>query len=155
MVLVVVLGVMLLLGERYSRTGFSGNRTSVPSAPVGVGEEAMLYGNGEAQKQMESASFVIRPGQSKLTYTQALDLYKNSTLQFGEDCRLATASRSFSLNTEVMIDNRSSKPNTFSIGGTAIVVGPYDFGFLILKEKGTTISVGCGGQNNVGQLSVQ
>jgi hypothetical protein len=80
MVIVFLLGVFLLLGERFSRTvGFS--RTSVPASPVGREEESMLYNVGESQSQlsMQSESFVIRPGQSRLSYTEALELYKNST----------------------------------------------------------------------------
>mgnify|MGYP001585989066 CR=1 FL=1 len=104
---------------------------------------------------MQSKSFVIRPGQIKLTYTEALELYKNNLLQFNQDCQLSTRTNSFGLNNEVMIDNRSSKPNTFSVGSASVVVGPYDFGFLILKEKGTNIQVNCGDQKNVTALVVQ
>ncbi|MDQ5930119.1 MAG: hypothetical protein QG594_1902, partial [Bacteroidota bacterium] len=70
-------------------------------------------------------------------------------------CQLASSSRSYRLNNEVMIDNRSSKPNTFSIGSASIVLGPYDFGFLILKEKGMSIPVNCDERKNVATLSVQ
>jgi hypothetical protein len=156
MVIIFLVGVGLLLGEKFSSVpGFS--RTSVPATPVGIEEESMLYGSGESQSQLslKSESFVIRPGQSRLSYDEALSLYKNSTLQFSEDCQLASSSRSYRLNNEVMIDNRSSKPNTFSIGSASIVLGPYDFGFLILKEKGMSIPVNCDERKNVATLSVQ
>lgn len=156
MAIVFLLGVGLLFGEKFSRTS-SFSRTSVPANPVGREEESMLYGSSENQSQLSlrSESFVIRPGQSRLSYDEALSLYKNSTLQFNEDCQLASSSRSYSLNNEVMIDNRSSKPNTFSIGSASIVLGPYDFGFLILKEKGMSIPVNCDERKNVATLSVQ
>ena len=157
-IIVVILGGMLLLGERYSRGGFvPTSLTGESIAPVGTDQEQMLYGSAQSQDQllMESKSFVIRPGQSKLTYTEALGLYKYSLLQFDQNCQLVSGSRSFALNNEIMIDNRSSKPNSFSIGGTSVVIGPYDFGFMILKEKGTSLSVGCGDNKNVATLTVQ
>lgn len=156
MVLVVILGIMLLLGERYSRMGFS-NKTNIPSMPVGAGQESMLYGDSQSQSQlkMQSDSFVIRPGRSKLTYTEAIGLYENNILQFGESCELATKSRSFNFSNEIMIDNRSAKPDTFRVGSTSLVVGPYDFGFIVLKEKGTAVPVDCGDRKNVATLVVQ
>ncbi len=156
-VIIVILGVMLLLGERYSRSGFSSRVTGEPTLPVGTQQEQLLYGSGQSQDQlqMQSRSFVIRPGQSRLTYTEALDLYKYSLLQFDQNCQLASGSNSFGLNNEIMIDNRSSKPNAFSIGGASVVVGPYDFGFMVLKEKGTSVPVGCGENKNVATLTVQ
>lgn len=156
-VIVVILGTMLLLGEHFSRAGFSTALTGDSASPSSTEQEPMLYGQGESQSQIEmhSKSFVIRPGQSKLTYTEALELYKNSLLQFDQDCHVVSRSRSFGLNNEVMIDNRSPKPNTFSVGDAAVVVGPYDFGFMILKEQGTSVSVGCGENKNVATLIVQ
>lgn len=157
MVIVVILGIMLLLGERFSRMGFSPVRTSVPNMPIGAGQESTLYDGTQPQSQiqMESESFIVRPGQSKLTYAQALELYSYNVLQFGEDCQLSSRTRSFNINNEVMIDNRSSKPNTFIVGNASVVVGPYDFGFLVLKEKGTVVPVSCGGRKNVAELTVQ
>lgn len=157
MVIVVIVGIMLLMGEKYSNISLPSSLTGTPSSPVEAGDEPLLYGEGrpQSQLQMESQSFVVRPGQIKLTYTDALELYNNSMLQFNEECQLVTPSRSFSLSNEVMIDNRSSKPNTFSIGGASVVVGPYDFGFLILREAGSAIAVGCGDKKNVATLIVQ
>jgi hypothetical protein len=156
-ILVVIVGAMLLTGEHLSEQGFGTRTIDTPSSTsVGVEEESLLYGEAQPQEQlMQSDSFVIRPGQKRLGYSEALGLYKNSILQFSEECQLATGDRSFSLNNEIMIDNRSSKPNTFAIGSASVVVGPYDFGFLILREKGVAIPVDCGIRRNVGTLSVQ
>jgi hypothetical protein len=118
-------------------------------------EPALVSGEEEEGVIPESKSFVVRPGQSRLSYTQALDLYSYSLLQFTEDCQLSSGTRSFGLNNEVMIDNRSSKPNTFTVGNNSLVVGPYDFGFMILKEKGTSISVSCDNRKNIATLNVQ
>lgn len=152
-VLVVIVGGLLLAGEKLSRQ-LSTETSMVPSAQISREKEPLVFGVGEPQEQMESKSFIIRPGQSRLTYTEALDLYKNDVLQFGQDCQLTTASRSFHLNNEIMIDNRSSKPNTFSVGSALVAIGPYDFAFMILKDKGN-ISVQCGAQKQVAVINVQ
>lgn len=155
MVLVVIVGIMLLLGEHYS--AFSTEKTSTPSTAVGTDQEMLLGNSNQPQPQlaMQSKSFVIRPGQSKLTYTQALDLYKNNLLQFNENCQLSLGNRSFQVGNEVMIDNRSSRANTFVVGGTLLAIAPYDFGFMILKEKGDAVPVDCGDRKNIAILVVQ
>lgn len=156
-IIVVILGAMLLLGEHYANLKPITN-TSTPVSPVGTSEESMLYGSSEPQSQlssMKSDSFVIRPGQSRLTYTQAVELYENDTLQFNQDCQLATTSRSFHLNNEIMIDNRSSKANVFTVGDDLVAIGPYDFAFMILKKDGNSIPVGCGNNKNVATIVVQ
>jgi hypothetical protein len=153
-VLVLIVGAILLAGEHMSREGIEPRTTSGPASAVGVSEAPLSY-TEEPQEMMLSKSFVIRPGQPKMGYAQALSLYGNSVLQFNDDCQLSSKNRSFSLNNEVMIDNRSPKPNTFTVGSASVVVGPHDFGFLILREKGTMLQVDCGLQKNVGALSVQ
>jgi hypothetical protein len=158
-IMVSILGGALLVGQHFAglvseRSG----QTSTPSSPVGTSEESLLYGVGEPQSQlaaMQPQRFVIRPGQNKLTYTEALELYKNSLLQFNQDCQVSSGTNSFGLNNEIMIDNRSSKPNTFQVGSSSVIIGPYDFGFLILKEVGIHIPVHCGEQKNVTTLVVQ
>ncbi|MBP6857990.1 MAG: hypothetical protein KBC11_02230 [Candidatus Pacebacteria bacterium] len=158
-IIVIILGGMLLLGEKYSQRSFFWKETSVPVAPIGTDEQTFLRDSGQPQSQLEmqmkSDSFIIRPGQNKLSYTDALDLYKNSLIQFNEDCQVSSGARAFGLNNEIMIDNRSSKPNTFIVGDSSVVVGPYDFNFLILKQKGDDIAIGCGDKRNVAIIVVQ
>lgn len=157
MILVVIVGVMLLLGEHFSTAVSTKEQTNTPATAFDTDQESLLYGAGQPQTQiaMQSKSFVIRPGQSKLTYTEALDLYKNNLLQFNENCQLSLGNRSFQLNNEVMIDNRSSKANTFVVGGTLLAIAPYDFGFMILKEKGDAVPVDCGDRKNIATITVQ
>jgi hypothetical protein len=153
--LILIVGSILLAGEQMSEQGFETRTTENPSSAVGMNEEQLTYGDAEPQQMMKSSSFVIRPGQSKLGYTEAVGLYGNSILQFDGDCQLSSKNRSFSLNNEVMIDNRSAKPNTFAVGDASIVLGPYDFGFMILRQKGAVVPVDCGIRRNVSTLSVQ
>lgn len=149
------MGAILLPREQVSEQGFEARTTENPSSAVGMNEEQIAYGGAQPQQMMQSSSFVIRPGQSKLGYAEALGLYGNSILQFDEDCQLSSKNRSFSLNNEVMIDNRSANPNTFAVGDASVVLGPYDFGFMILRQKGTVVSVDCGIRRNVATVLVQ
>jgi hypothetical protein len=157
-IIVVILGGMLLLGEHFANLKPI-RSTSDPVGPVTSNDqESLLYGVGNPQSQLEelrSQSFIVRPGQNKLTYSDALSLYKNNLLQFDENCQLSSKDRSFNLNNEVMIDNKSSKPNTFTVGNESVIVGPYDFRFMILRESGTNISVSCDDRKNVAVLTVQ
>ncbi len=153
--LVLIVGAIMLAGEHMSTQGFEPRTTENPSSTVGTNEKQLAYGDAQPQQMIQSSGFVIRPGQSKLGYTEALGLYGNSVLQFNEDCQLSSKNRSLSLNNEVMIDNRSSKPNTFAVGDASIVLGPYDFGFMILRQKGAEVPVDCGIRRNVATLSVQ
>lgn len=153
MILVAILGIMLLLGEHYSRVPqpFSGE---VPASTVATEGEKLLYNANQPQNQIASKSFIIRSGQSKLSYDQALDLYKNDLLQFNEDCQVSSGNKNFHLNNEIMIDNRSSKANTFMVGDSLVAIPPYDFAFMILREAGPRIGVHCGSQRNVTTISV-
>ncbi len=155
LVIVAVLGALLLLGERFARFPEVDTDHMVPPTQVTTDAEPLLYGRTDFQQQLKSQSYIIRPGQSKLTYSEALDLYKNNLLQFNENCQLSSGVRSFNLKNEVMIDNRSSKANSFVVGSTLIAIAPYDFAFMILKEKGDAVPVQCGSQKNVSTISVQ
>lgn len=158
MIIVVILGGMLLLGEKYSRSSFFWKETNMPSGIVGTEKENFLNNSNQSQPsidgEMKSKSFVIRPG-NKLSYSQALELYKKDILQFNENCQISSGYRTFGLNNEIMIDNRSPKATTITVGENIIVLGPYDFGFMILKEEGDDVVVNCGEKKNVVFISVK
>lgn len=151
--MVVVLATMLFLGERFSNS--LANNSLVPAGEVTAQSQSLFIDENIPQNQIVSKSFIIRPGTSRLSYDEALGLYQNATLQFNEDCQLSSASRSFGLNNEVLIDNRSSKSRKIKIGEISMIVGPYDFGFMILREKGTNISVDCNDRKNIANLIIQ
>ena len=159
-VLIVILGGLLVLGEKFSATEnfvpekFQ-KREEVPAVSTIV-PSATLAGISESSGHFDQMPQVVtKSTASKLSYSEAVDLYKNSILQFGEDCQLSTKSRSFRLGNEVLIDNRSPQPKTITVGTIPIVVDPYDYGFIILSEKGNLVPVSCGDRANIAQLSVQ
>lgn len=93
---------------------------------------------------------------TKISYTDALQYYKNAYMQFGENCIYSKTNQTyFKLGDEIMIDNRGSSPLGVQIGDFDVVIGPYDFSFLILSQKGTRIPVDCGDKKNVTFIQVQ
>lgn len=156
-IITLILGVLLLLGERLSQGSFISNRNMIaPPSQAAVGERQFMYDEDTVQQQqIKIPQVTIKSSTSKITYTEALKLYGNSVLQFNDSCQMSSKGRSFHLGNEVMIDNRSPRPRTITVGSVSIVVGPYDYGFIILKEKGTSLSVSCSEQSNVAQLVVQ
>lgn len=158
--LIVILGGLLVLGEKFSvadkvvpekfqkREEIPAVSTILPSATyAGAPESTERFG--------QIPKVVTKSTASNLSYSEAVELYKNSILQFDEDCQLSTKSRSFRLGNEVLIDNRSPEPKKITVGTIPIVVGPYDYGFIILSEKGNLVPVSCGDRANIAQLSVQ
>ncbi len=159
-ILVIILGALLLLSEKFSVVEnfvpekFQ-KREEVPAVSTIV-PSVVFEGASESSERFDQMPQVVtKSTASKLSYSEAVDLYKNSILQFDENCQLSTKSRSFRLGNEVLIDNRSPQPKTITVGTIPIVVGPYDYGFIILSEKGNLVPVSCGDRANIAQLSVQ
>ncbi len=156
--MVVVLGGLLLLGERAAQVSpfplFK--KETLPPAQVTTEEQSLITAlNKESLGSIALQKNTINSMESKLSYAEAVELYANATIQFTDGCQLASKGRSFRLGTEVMIDNRSPQPRTITIGTLSLVVGPYDYGFMILNEKGTSVSVSCNDRANVAELMVQ
>ena len=163
-IIVLVLGGMLLAGEKLTNKKFRWSQTSDSASPVLTDKEGTVIGNGNIQNPIletpeqdqviNTNTFIIRPNQNKLSYTQALDLYKNSLIQINENCQVTSSYKKFNLNNEIMIDNRSSVANVVGVGESFVVVRPYDFSFMILKEEGD-LPVNCGDKKNVAIVEVK
>lgn len=97
----------------------------------------------------------IRSFESPLSYKQAREMYGPAYLQFVAGCQVARgSSTAFTLGNEIMIDNRDATPILVMIGTVPLAIGPYDFGFMVLREKGT-IYVDCNTSKGVADLQVQ
>ncbi len=118
---------------------------------VGIADES-----GGAKARLPSPlDLLIRSNQTRLSYTDAVSLYQNKTIQFGADCQPVRGSTtSFAYGNEIMVDNKDTRPIFVQIGNFPFAIGPQDFAFLILKQKGT-VSVDCGIKKNVLMLEVQ
>lgn len=91
----------------------------------------------------------------QLSYTEAVTKYKNSRIQFvGENCQATPANQSFKVGTSIMLDNRTPKPATISIGSSVYLVEAYGYQVVNLSTEGM-FTANCNGQKNVLTLSVQ
>ena len=97
----------------------------------------------------------IKSGQTTLSYKEAKEFYMNAHLQFGPDCTVVKgSSNSFVQGNQIMVDNRDSNAILVTIGAAKFAVGPYDFSFVTLTEKGS-IPADCNNKKNVTVLQVQ
>lgn len=89
-----------------------------------------------------------------LPYGEAVVKYKNSRIQFDQGCQAIPANQSFKVGTDIMLDNRSPKPATISIGSKVYLVEAYGYQVVDLSTEGLFMA-NCNGQKNVLTLSVQ
>ncbi|MEI6022422.1 MAG: hypothetical protein WCQ32_01085 [bacterium] len=132
-------------------------KTTDTATQVGTDKKAVLIDDsGDSKARLASPlDLLIRSNQTRLSYDQAVDLYKEKTVTFGADCQIAKGSTtSFVYNNEIMLDNKDIHPIFVQIGDLPFALGPRDFAFLILKQKGP-ISVDCNDKKNVMMLQVQ
>ena len=92
--------------------------------------------------------------EEKLSYAEALVKYSNYRFQFNSSCQSIPTSQSVKVGIDVMLDNRSSKPVTITIGSNSYNLAAYGFKIATLSQTGTFM-VDCNTQQNVLTLSVQ
>ena len=117
----------------------------------------MQTGQNMGSNQVEnspSASPSASPGPSasKLSYDQALALYKNKRIQFDQSCVMVPNYVTFKKGVTIMLDNRASKQRIIALDNQKYSFPAYSFKIVTLSTTATlphTISVDCGtGQNN-------
>ena len=88
----------------------------------------------------------------KLSYTQAVTLYKDRIIQFDQNCVAFPNQVAFKQGATIMLDNRSNKQRTISLDSQRYSFAPYGFKIVTLSTTATlphTILIDCGtGQNN-------
>jgi len=94
----------------------------------------------------------------KLSYTSAVNLYKDKRIQFDANCVASPSPASFNKGTKIMLDNRSNKQRRIALDGAVYNLAPYDYKIVTLTTTSSlphTIMIDCGtGQNN-GQIILQ
>ena len=154
----ICVGIFLYTRKNISIVSFThAPQTTDTATQVGTDKKAVLIDDsGDSKIRLASPlDLLIRSNQTRLSYDQAVDLYKDKTVTFGEDCHIAKGSTtSFVYNNEIMLDNKDIHPIFVQVGDLPFALGPRDFAFLILKQKGP-ISVDCNDKKNVIVLQVQ
>lgn len=90
----------------------------------------------------------------QLPYTEAVAKYKGSRIQFNQSCQAVPSNQTFKMGTSIMLDNRSPKPATISIGPSMYLVESYGYQIVTLSKEGL-FTANCNDQRNVLTISVQ
>lgn len=137
-VLIILLGVWL-----YQSNNF-GNR------------QADTEQEGNTQNTANSNAIAVRG--TTLSYTQAVEEYKDRRIQFDETCLVTPNFATFKEGTKIMLDNRANTSMTISLDSQKHILKAYDFKVIALGTPSRlphTMMIDCGtGQNN-GRILLQ
>jgi len=150
----VIAGIMIVaLGILYALMQSS---TLFISQPAQSGNGEVL--NEEEQGGNNADNVIDANTGAKLTYTAAVNLYKDRRIQVSSTCQISPANSVFKVGAVVMLDNRSSTQKVVKLDGTAYALGAYDFKIITLTTSSAlphTISIDCGTGSNNGQIILQ
>lgn len=93
----------------------------------------------------------------KLSYTDAVRVYGDHRIQFGDTCEATPANSVFKSESNIMIDNRASTAKVFNINNTAYTIGAYDYLVVPFASINAPIQVliDCGTMQNVATVTIQ
>jgi hypothetical protein len=97
-------------------------------------------------------------GTASLSYTQALNLYKNRRIQFSPACVVIPNYVVFKKGTTIMLDNRSKKSRPVALDEQVYNMKGYGFTFVTLATASPlphTIKVDCGNGENTGRIVLE
>ncbi len=126
-------------------------------------KDTVNQSNTEEQTALEADSkpYVVKEVTStpepRLSYDDALAVYKDSRIQFGETCS-ATPFYSVQKNgATIMIDNRAKTPRAFTVGKIPYYAPAYDYTLVKLNYTNLpqTVYIDCGTQQNAATILVQ
>ena len=97
------------------------------------------------------------PKASSLTYTKAVNAYKDRRIQFDPACTMIPNQISFKNNTTVMLDNRSPSARSVYLDRVEYPLSGFGFKLVTLKKSPLpyTIVVDCGTGRNTGKIILQ
>ncbi len=93
----------------------------------------------------------------KLTYTQALEQYKDRRMQFDADCVATPNNVTYKNPVTLMLDNRAPVARKIVINGRSYSLGAYGFAIASISAKPLPkeLSVQCGGKYNAARILMQ
>ncbi len=96
------------------------------------------------------------PSTQIIKYVDAQKIYKGKIFQFNNTCGVSPRAMTFTNNTNIMLDNRSSHTRNIKVG-SIYTVKPYDFKIVNVYVSSTpkTILIDCDKQQNVATITVQ
>lgn len=138
----VVVVVLIVVGTRSKSTP---GTTPTPSTSASISESG-------------SPTPTISSTISKtLTYADALKKYSATRIQFDTTCQAHPSSMVIKKGTAIMLDNRSAKATTISVGSVKYSLAAYGFRIMVptAKTLPSTLLIDCGAAQNVATLLIE
>lgn len=111
----------------------------------------------KSEKQNSTSTTNDNTG-SSISYSQAVQLYANKTIQFDENCSVNPSYASFKQGEKIMLDNRGSKQRSVYLDNQEYIFSAYDFKIINLSTSYSlphTIMINCGSGKNNGRILLQ
>ncbi len=157
--LLIILAGILILAAVFYFTNKNSSQNQQDQIIQPTGEIAPITGDysisstNAGTKTAPKASPQIKP----LTYTEAVNLYKDKRIQFASNCQVIPNFVTFKNSTKVMFDNRTPQSLSFSLDGQKYPLSAYGFKIITLYNKNLphTVRLNCGSGVNNGQILLQ
>lgn len=96
------------------------------------------------------------PKRSTLSYSQAINLYSKSRIQFDSYCQANPSSLTIKSTTPLMLDNRSDSPRSITVNGVPQTLVPYGFTVITVpfQRLPHTAIINCGSSKNSARISI-
>lgn len=148
---IVIVVVLALVALWWFRQGGSGQYVwpSTSSSPVPT-----VTATTKAAVAKPKATATATPTAS---YSQLVLQFGSNRIQFDNNCRVQPSNVVFKNGTQIMLDNRSSQTQSFTIGGTAYTLPGYGYQIITLSQPSVpkNLTINCGSSVNVGTIQLQ
>ncbi len=138
----VVVIILIVVGTRSKSTPMV-SPTPTVSVSVGISPSVKPVGSPVISKT--------------LTYAEALKKYSTTRIQFDPTCQAHPSAMVIKKGTSVMLDNRSPKARTVTLGSVKYALAGYGFRIVVptAKTLPATVLVDCGTSQNVATITIQ
>ncbi|MEN9342024.1 MAG: hypothetical protein RIQ54_280 [Candidatus Parcubacteria bacterium] len=98
----------------------------------------------------------IAPKRNNLSYSQAINLYSKSRIQFDSYCQANPSSLTIKSITPLMLDNRSDSSRSITIDGASRTLLPYGFTVVTVpfQRLPHTAIINCGSSKNSARVNI-
>lgn len=161
----IIIGVVLVLiiaalamGKKDKNYDENYSENNMPQTNGMMPGESVSTGSDDGIDETIAGDVATAPQPAKLSYTQAVKLYKDRRIQFDNQCQVnPDAIVTYKNGTDIMIDNRSKTPRTIKIGPKSYTLSGYGFKIITVSSSKLPdrLLVDCGISQNVATIIVQ